>query len=270
MSARPSTGFGPRPWRQAHWDWRAACNFMFGGTGAGLVAAAPALQGAGADAATLAGLVLVAAGLGAVWLEIGRKFRALHVYFNPFTSWMTREALAAVLLFGAGFAGLLAGTPWLRWLAAAAALAFVWCQGRILFGAKGIPAWRRREVVPFIVASGLAEGAGIALALQPGRVVLALFAVALLARGAAWLRYRGALQNARAEVELLLPGRVLLVLGTAIPLALPAGTAVLPGAAWLAAAATLSAGWYFRFALVTRAAFNQGFALPHLPVRGAR
>lgn len=270
MSARPSSGFGPRPWRQAHWDWRAACNFMFGGSGAGLVAAAPALQGAGADAATLTGLVLVAAGLGAVWLEIGRKLRALHVYFNPFTSWMTREAFAAVFLFGLGFAGLLSEAPWLHWLAAVAALAFVWCQGRILFGAKGIPAWRRRELVPFIVASGLAEGAGIAFALQPGRVVLALFVVALLARGATWLRYRGALQNARAEVELLWPGRALLVLGTAIPLALLAGSVVLPVAAWLAAAAALFAGWHFRFALVTRAAFNQGFALPHLPVRGAR
>lgn len=269
MSTRP-TGFGPRPWLQAHWDWRAACNFMCGGTGAGLVVAAPVLQGAGADAAMLAGLVLVAAGLAAVWMEIGRKLRALHVYFNPFTSWMTREAFAAVFLFGLGFAGLLVEAAWPHWLAAAAALAFVWCQGQILHGAKGIPAWRRREVVPFIVASGVAEGAGIALALQPGRAVLALFAVALLARGAAWLRYRGALQNARAELALLGPGRALLVLGTAVPLALVAGLAVVPGAAWLAAAAALCAGWYFRFALVTRAAFNQGFALPHLPVRGAR
>lgn len=262
--------YGPRPWLQAHWDWRAACNFMLGGSGAGLVIAAPLLQGASADAATLAGLVLVAAGLGAVWLEIGRKLRALHVYFNPFTSWMTREAFAAVVLFGAGIAGLIAGAPWLRWLAAAAALAFVYCQGRILHGAKGIPAWRRREVVPLIVVSGLAEGAGIALALQPGRAVLVLFVIALVARGVAWLVYRGALQNARAEAALLAPGRVLLVLGTAIPLALLAGSALAPGVAWPAAAAALCAGWYFRFALITRAAFNQGFALPHLPVRGAR
>lgn len=269
MSARAS-GFGPRPWLQAHWDWRAACNFMFGGSGAGLVVAAPALQGAGADAATLAGLALVAAGLGAVWLEIGRKLRALHVYFNPFTSWMTREAIAAVFLFGLGVAGLLVEASWLRWLAAAAALAFIWCQGRILHGAKGIPAWRRREVVPFIVAGGLAEGAGIALALQPGGAALALAVVALVARGAAWLRYRGALQNARAEAELSWPGRILLVAGTAVPLALLAVASDAPVVAWLAAAAALSAGWYFRFALVTRAAFNQGFALQHLPVRGAR
>lgn len=262
--------YGPRPWLQAHWDWRAACNFMCGGTGAGLVIAAPALQGAGADAATLAGLALVAAGLAAVWLEIGRKLRALHVYFNPFTSWMTREAFAAVVLFGLGIASLLVGAAWLRWLAAVAALAFVWCQGRILYGAKGIPAWRRREVVPFIVASGVAEGAAIAFALEPGRTVLALAVFALLARGAAWLRYRGALQHARAEAALLGPGRVLLGAGTALALVLLAFSSMAPVVAWLAAGSALAAGWQFRFALVTRAAFNQGFALPHLPVRGAR
>mgnify|MGYP001212994272 CR=1 FL=1 len=262
--------FGPRPWLQAHWDWRAACNFMFGGSGAGLVVAASLLQGAAADLAMLAGLALVAAGLAAVWLEIGRKLRALHVFFNPFTSWMTREAFAAVLLFGLGLAGLLPGADWLRWLAAVAALAFVWCQGRILHGAKGIPAWRRGEVVPLAVASGVAEGAAVAFALQPGRAVLALAVFALLARGAAWLRYRGALQNARAEAALLGPGRILLAAGTAAPLAMLAFSPMAPVAAWLAAASALAAGWQFRFALVTRAAFNQGFALPHLPVRGAR
>ena len=36
------------------------------------------------------------------------------------------------------------------------------------------------------------------------------------------------------------------------------------------AAAGLGVVWRFKFVLVTRAAFNQGFALPHLPVRGAR
>ena len=34
--------------------------------------------------------------------------------------------------------------------------------------------------------------------------------------------------------------------------------------------ATRPGGLWFKFTLVTRAAFNQGFALPHLPVRGVR
>ena len=32
----------------------------------------------------------------------------------------------------------------------------------------------------------------------------------------------------------------------------------------------LAGGAAFKFMLITRAAYNQGFALPHLPVRGAR
>jgi phenylacetyl-CoA:acceptor oxidoreductase 26-kDa subunit len=38
----------------------------------------------------------------------------------------------------------------------------------------------------------------------------------------------------------------------------------------LAGLAALATGWQFKVALITRAAYNQGFALPHLPVRGTR
>ena len=89
--------YGPRPWQQTNWDWRAAANFMLGGTGAGLVIAASVILDEARYPVMLA-LALVAAGLGAVWLEIGRKLRAVHVFFNPFTSWMTRESFAALLL----------------------------------------------------------------------------------------------------------------------------------------------------------------------------
>ena len=34
------SAFGPNPWLQQHWDWRAATNFIFGGAGAGLIFAA--------------------------------------------------------------------------------------------------------------------------------------------------------------------------------------------------------------------------------------
>jgi phenylacetyl-CoA:acceptor oxidoreductase subunit 2 len=36
----------------------------------------------------------------------------------------------------------------------------------------------------------------------------------------------------------------------------------------LAGAAAALPGSWFKFVLVTRAGFNQGFAIPHLPVRG--
>ena len=57
--------FGPNPWQQAHWDWRAAGNFVCGGAGSGLLLFA-ALSGARGSAATLlvlGALALVALGL---------------------------------------------------------------------------------------------------------------------------------------------------------------------------------------------------------------
>ena len=38
----------------------------------------------------------------------------------------------------------------------------------------------------------------------------------------------------------------------------------------LAGVLALAGGAWFKFVLITRVAFNQGFALPHLPVRGVR
>jgi phenylacetyl-CoA:acceptor oxidoreductase subunit 2 len=37
----------------------------------------------------------------------------------------------------------------------------------------------------------------------------------------------------------------------------------------VAGAIALAAGWHLKLVLVARAGFNQGFALPHLPVRGS-
>ena len=110
--------YGPRPWQQTNWDWRAAGNFMLGGTGAGLMIGLALVQNQSPYPVILA-LLLVAGGLGAVWLEIGRKLRAIHVFFNPQTSWMTRESFAAVLVFGFGLLGFHGGKAMLY---AAAAL----------------------------------------------------------------------------------------------------------------------------------------------------
>ena len=38
----------------------------------------------------------------------------------------------------------------------------------------------------------------------------------------------------------------------------------------LAGVAALAAGWRFKFVLVVRASFNQGFSLPRVPVRGGK
>jgi phenylacetyl-CoA:acceptor oxidoreductase 26-kDa subunit len=261
--------YGPNPWRQKHWDWRAAANFMLGGTGAGLLVAS-AIGVPSPRLAILVSLLLIAGGLGAVWLEIGRKLRAIHVFFNPWTSWMTRESLAAVVLFALGICALLLPQAWLVYACALAALAFVYCQARILRASKGIPAWRAPEVVPLIVASALAEGAGVAALFETMPLVLPLLGLAVVARAMAWSRFRAALKRERCAAALEGAGKILLLLGTLLALALIAATYAAPQIAPLAAVAVVATGWWLKLALVTRAAFNQGFALPHLPVRGVR
>ena len=161
----PSGGFapyGPEPWHQTSWDWRAAGNFIGGGAGTGLIvfAALAGAQGPALAALMLAGLALVGAGLFCVALELGRPLRALNVFRNPWTSWMGREAWTSMLLFPAGLAAAW-GVPGFAWAAAALALVFVYCQARLLQAAKGIPAWREPLFVPLLVTTGLAEGGGL-------------------------------------------------------------------------------------------------------------
>ena len=274
--------YGPSPWLQRHWDLRAALNFALGGTGAGtlVVLAFSDLGGGALRAATLAALALVATGLASVWLEIGRPARALHVFFNPFTSWMTRESFAAALVFGLGAGALALPHPALLPAAGLAALAFVYCQGRILQNARGIPAWREPMVTPLVVVTGLAEGAGAvllvsALAGAADDTALAWCVFAVVLRAWAWPVYRRHVacripQPAQDALERA--GGVLVALGTLAPLALLVTGAMFPAVdaatAALAGAATIASGWTFKITLVTRAALNQGFALPALPARG--
>jgi phenylacetyl-CoA:acceptor oxidoreductase subunit 2 len=271
--------FGPNPWQQQSWDWRAAGNFICGGAGGGLIVCAALLNAP--RWLLLAGAVLVGLGLGCVWLEIGRPWRAIHVYFNPRTSWMSREAIVAPLLFAAVAAAWL-DVPFMPYAAAVLAAAFVFCQGRILQAAKGIPAWRERRVVPLIGATGLAEGAGLLLLLVAFTDVATpaqwlCFALALLARALAWAPWRERIRAARPALTALDRAGVVLRAATLLPLA----AAVLAIAAPLPADAArllqvasgvlaVAGGVWFKFTLLTRGAFNQGFALVRLPVRGVR
>ena len=276
--------FGPKPWHQTNWDFRAAFNFILGGTGAGLLAAV-AFSGVAGDALRaeiLLGMALIGAGLLSVWFEIGRPLRALHVGFNPFTSWMTRESFAAGVVFALGLAAAWLGSQSLAQAAALAALAFAYCQGRMLHAAKGIPAWRVPALAWLIFTTALAEGAGLFVVLAalfdtPAGGVLAYFSLALLARGLAWSIYRGGAGKITVRAALAAldrSGKFLIQFGTIAPLALLLlgllAADIARGAALLAGVGALAAGWQFKFVLITRAAYNQGFTLPHLPVRGTR
>lgn len=282
-----SSQFGPNPWQQTSWDWRAAGNFIGGGAGTGLLITGALL--ASPDAANagptrwllLLGLALVGLGLLCVWLEIGRPLRALHVFFNPYTSWMSREAFVGLLLFPTGLLALL-GVGGALWATAVLALAFLYCQSRMLPAARGIPAWRPRLVTPLMLVTGLAEGCALFLLLGlfqgqlPG-TLLGLLALLLLARLLIWTLYRSAVNASlapRARVALDRAGRSLLWAGTMAPLLLLGASVWLPGAQApllaLAAGGAVLAGAYLKYTLVTRASFNQGFALAKLPVRGVR
>jgi len=270
------------PWLQTNWYRRAAGNFIGGGTGGGLAIFAAASELAGGNPQPLAyvlAALFIAVGLSLVWIEIGRPWRFLHVFFNPHTSWMTREGLVALPLLVALASAAWYGGAALASVSALLALVFVYCQARILRGSQGIPAWREPMIVPLIMATGLAEGAGVLLALAfiagvaPGGFVLILALLALLARWIAWTAYRrslarrGAPTAARKALQAIhLP---LLVFFTIAPVALIAAALGFAGyagpLALLAGLLGLAGGWLIKDTIVMRAAFNQGFAVPHMP-----
>lgn len=277
--------YGPNPWQQTNWDARAAGNFIGGGAGCGLLlfATAAGAQGTLRVVLVIVALALIGVGLLCVWAEIGRPWRALNVFFHPQTSWMSREAAVAPLLMASGAASLL--WPQLQPLAAVLAAVFLYCQARILQACKGIPAWREPMTVPLVAATGLAEGAGLYWILAPwwgqGNILswLTLGALLLLrfVLGSAWRRrLAAALRPAplRAVDRTALGWKA----GSLLPLALVligAAAPPLPSVAalllqLLAGLLALGGGALFKFMLVTKAGFNQGFALPHLPVRGVR
>jgi len=272
------------PKQQHNWDWRAASNFIAGGAGGGLLLWT-SMVNASADAtrmAILLGLILIGSGLTCVWFEIGRPWRALNVYRHFATSWMTREAVVAVAVFAAGGLAFLTGTFALVLLAGILGLAFLYSQARILAANKGIPAWRHPRSISLMIATGLAEGAGFlvcVLSLSSATVgfpVLAGLIALIVVRAFAWNTYLGALvadgaPDATLKVLTGIAPR-LLVVGHILPaLAVAGAMAGMPGRAGVSFAAgilVVAGGWFLKFTLVRRAAFTQGLALPHLPVRG--
>lgn len=277
--------FGPNPWHQTNWDARAAGNFIGGGAGTGLIVAT-ALGGATGTALTvllIAALALIGFGLFCVWLEIGRPLRAVNVFINPRTSWMSREAFVGLFLFPVGAVTIFLTPSWLPALVVLA-LAFLYCQARMLPAARGIPAWREPMTGVLIATTGLAEGFGLWVAATPwhgvrSAAMLGAFALLVLLRQIVWFIYRRRLKGSivrKADEALGGAGRWLLILGTIVPLFLvvllltsPAEWRVGPFEVAVGALAWVTGAW-LKFVLVTRAAFNQGFALKRLPVRGVR
>jgi len=258
---------------QRSWDIRAAGNFSFGGTGSGLIVASALALAAGTASivAVVLGLGLIALGLFCVWLEIGRPWRALNVFFHPRTSWMTREALLAAPLFAAGAACLLD----IRFAALAGVLAagYLYCQARMLHACRGIPAWCQDETVPLMIATGLAEGTGAFLVVaNPTGATIAIALAAAMAREVAREAYRRGLIRTKApagtlawfsgwEEKLLTAARFAAIVLLALALAGP-NTAVAGGVL------AVVTGWGLKSMLIVRAAFTRGHVIEHTPTRG--
>jgi phenylacetyl-CoA:acceptor oxidoreductase subunit 2 len=269
------------PARQVFWDWRAAGNFIGGGSGAGVLLYVAAVAPSASGSVSLLGLALVGGGLLCVWLEIGRPWRALNVFRHAESSWMTREAIVAQLLFVVTLGGVWYGSRPLFWLAGGLAGLYLYCQARMLHGGRGIPAWRHPRVVPLLMVTGLTEGCGFGILTQavlPGAApawATWLLIGLVLGRALAYAAYRRGLEQAGAPLRALEVlarfGRPFGGLGAAAIVVAAVG-ALLPGYGWATGAAGLIAavsGWWLKFTIVTRAAYGQGFALPTTPVRGA-
>ena len=155
--------------RQTFWDVRAAMNFILGGMSSGLAVVACAvwalggMPGAALPWFYASAAVGMGVGLAFVFAEIGRKTRFLYVLRRPQSSWMTRETWAVAVFYPAVAADLFWPSPTLHAVVGAAAAAFLLCQGKILHAGKGIPAWRHPLVPWMLVASGLYEGAALAI-----------------------------------------------------------------------------------------------------------
>nr|CAD21688.1 phenylacetyl CoA [Aromatoleum evansii] len=274
------------PRQQHNWDWRAASNFIAGGAGGGLLAFAAfaSLWGTDVRALLVAGMALIGAGLTSVWFEIGKPWRALNVYRHATTSWMTREAAVAPFVFGCGVLALLTGQLLFVLLTGVFGACFVYAQARMLAAHKGIPAWRHPRCLPLVAATGFAEGASLLAVAAPfvipqvaGQIAVAVCAlVLLLVRVLLWRNYLRGLRTDGAPIGSLralsaIDGQFLKI-GNLLPAALllvgVLGAPLAGAALVLAAVAAVAGGWWVKYTLVRRAAFTQGFALPHLPVRG--
>ena len=273
---------------QTFWDFRAAMNFIMGGIGSGLliITALAAIDGkiSARDVPWLfaVGGAVIGVGLLFVFMEIGRKERFWYAILRPQTSWMTREVWVVAVLYPLIAANLLWSSPVL-WLATGlAGLAFLYCQAQILFAAKGIPAWRAPLIPVLIIATGLTEGSGAAMvvltALGAEKIPTALPMIAAIlaaVTAALWMTYIGTAKANRIPVlarQVLLSINEIVVLWWAVAIAIAIACVIanpVAGYAAFAGAMLIAAGVLWKFSVIVRASYQQGFVLPNAPGRGS-
>jgi DMSO reductase anchor subunit len=237
--------------RQTIWGWPAIINFTFGSAGAALYFVSSFLElFRGTVSGSTAYLIPQMMGVGFVSLgfftlafEAGRPFKARFLLGNLRGSWMSREALLAVIFVPVGLLLSSFNNPLLLCLGAATALLFLVCQALILYHARGVPAWNVRGFPVIFVCSAVTAAAGLlqVLPLQSGfatppREILTMAVILPIIDIAAWLSYLHQLREdgfrqsnvapLRTGLEVVLivgPFRLLPVLLAASAFAVPTG-----------------------------------------------
>jgi phenylacetyl-CoA:acceptor oxidoreductase 26-kDa subunit len=279
---------GPWPKLQESWGLRTACNFIGGGTGSGLliIAAVLSLLGEAAFILIITGLFSLFFGLLMVFMEIGRPWRSINVFFHPQTSWMTREAILVIPIVLCSVVLLLNMSEFISSIAAillaTSAAAFLYSQMNMLHASKGIPAWCHLSLKPYIYITGIVEAFGIAVCISafashvdftPYKEVWLVLGLLLIGRFFLWQNYAKKMHQpgipvaTGAEIERVYLVVLLshLVSGGLLITAAVTDIALLAAVAGLLAA---TSGWFSKVVIVTRAAQTRGFSIPRTPVRG--
>ena len=199
-------------------------------------------------------------------LDDARNLHARIALSHSRAKWIMAERVTGFVIFGT-------------------ALAFLFCQAKILHLARGIPAWRVPLIPWMIVASGLLEGLGLlALALawnpswQQSKASLPVAGLVLVAINVAlWVTYRttatqqgiGPLARQvlrRTSLPLHLVGHVMPAFGFAMAIIeLDHFSLYL----FVGGAAAIAGGALWKFSLIVHAGYQQGFALDRVPQRGS-
>jgi DMSO reductase anchor subunit len=178
----------------------------------GALGVVPPVWGFGLAGLALA-FMLIGAGLLSSTAHLGHPERAWRAFSQWRSSWLSREGVAAVLTF---VPMVMLAADWLlggvvgpaAWLAAAAALATVYCTGMIYQSLPTIRAWHHPLVAPVYVALALATGAVLValLAAIAGLPLGRILWLAALAVGAGWLLKAGYWSSIDAARRSLTPG----------------------------------------------------------------
>ena len=274
---------------QEFWDFRALMNFALGGMSSGLIILATLTYFFVGIPEKMLIYLYVSAGLGIavglffVFMEIGRKSRFLLVLLRPNSSWMTRETYAVAVFYPVLVAAVLWGFQELYLVMSLIALLFLYCQAKILHVTRGVPAWRVDLIPTMIVVAGLTEGMGlfaIVVGLLPQLFLNTIVFVSILGvllstlTAVLWQLYlvraktNGLSPLARRELERITP--LLRYTSHLTPLiCFPLAVGFNEIFLLVAGGASVVGGIIWKFTIIIRASYMQGYSLPKIPQRGS-